>query len=155
MPVFTYQFTVNAPLTAVRDFHQDTSALKKLTPPPLWAQIHTFEPMAEGSKADFTLWFGPVPVRWQAVHFNITDNGFTDRQERGPLNSWQHTHRFTAVNHTTTRVKDQIQYEYPAGWRGLFCRLLFNKPGLTVLFTGRKLLTRHHIKKLTRVTPTP
>ena len=32
MPVFDYSFTVDAPLEAVRDFHHDTSALKKLTP---------------------------------------------------------------------------------------------------------------------------
>lgn len=147
MPVFDYQFLVQAPVTAVRAFHQDTRILKKLSPPPIFAQIHEFEPLAEGSRAEFTLWFGPIPVRWTAVHHHVSENGFSDRQESGPLKFWEHTHRFTAVNPTTTQVREHIKYEYKKGWPGLFSRLLFNKPGLTMLFTARKLLTRYHIKR--------
>lgn len=44
MPVFDFQFTVRAPLTAVRDFHRDTSALRRLTPPPTIVQLHAIEP---------------------------------------------------------------------------------------------------------------
>ena len=40
MPVFDYSFTVPASLAAVRDFHRDTSALKRLTPPPTIVQLH-------------------------------------------------------------------------------------------------------------------
>ena len=49
MPVFDYSFTVDAPLEAVQDFHHDTSALKKLTPPPTIVQLHSIEPLGEGS----------------------------------------------------------------------------------------------------------
>ena len=48
MPVFDYSFTVDAPLAAVRDFHHDTSALKRLTPPTTIVQLHSIEPLAEG-----------------------------------------------------------------------------------------------------------
>lgn len=148
MPRFEFSFTVNAPLTAVSDFHHDTSVLKKLTPPPIFAQIHHFDPLADGAVAAFTLWFGPIPVRWRAVHSDVSVNGFTDTQAAGPLKSWQHTHRFTAVSPTITRVDETIVYEYPNGgpW-AIFTRLFFNKPALTGLFTARKLLTRWHLRQ--------
>ena len=147
MPTFNYTFTVNAPITAVSDFHHDTSVLKKLTPPPIFAQIHQFEPLGEGSTAEFTLWFGPLPVRWLAIHSDVGPQGFTDTQAEGPLNYWQHTHRFTAVSDNVTQIHEHIEYEYSDnGWWGLLTRLLFNKPGLYGLFTARKWLTRWYLR---------
>jgi hypothetical protein len=149
MSHFDFSFTVPAPVTAVHAFHHDTRVLKKLTPPPIFAQIHTFEPLAEGSRAEFTLWFGPLPVHWTAVHHHVGPNGFTDRQEKGPLQFWEHTHRFTAVNPHTTRIHESIVYEHFPGHRGWFSRLLFNRPGLFLLFTARKWLTRTHLRHVT------
>lgn len=147
MSTFDYKFTVDAPLEAVRAFHHDTDILKILTPPPIFAQIHHFDPMADGAIAEFTLWFGPIPVRWKAVHSNVGPHGFTDTQVKGPLKSWQHTHRFTAVSPTVTQVHEHIEYDHHSGLRGLFSRLLFAKPGLYGLFTARKFITRFHVKK--------
>jgi ligand-binding SRPBCC domain-containing protein len=147
MYTFDYHYVVNAPITAVRNFHHDTRILKKLTPPPIFTQIHTFEPLGEGSRAEFTLWFGPIPLQWTAVHHHVSDNGFTDQQVRGPLRFWQHTHRFTAVNAHITRIHEHIQYEHHTGRRGLFTRALFNRPALTLLFTMRKWLMHYHVRK--------
>jgi ligand-binding SRPBCC domain-containing protein len=154
MHTFDYQFTVNAPVSAVSNFHHDVHILKKLMPPPIFAQIHQFEPLGEGSRAEFTLWFGPIPVRWTAVHHHVSLNGFTDRQVRGPLRYWEHTHRFTAVTTRTTRIREHIQYEHHASQRGLLTRILFNRPALTLLFTARKWLTRYHLRRIT-TQPTP
>jgi ligand-binding SRPBCC domain-containing protein len=147
MPTFDYSFTVDAPLTAVSAFHHDTRVLKMLTPPPIFVQVHQFEPLGEGSRAEFTMWFGPFPVRWVAIHSDVSQNGFTDTQQRGPLKSWQHTHRFTAVAPTVTRVHEHIEYEHDRGLRGLVSRLLFAKPGLYFLFTARKLITRRRLRR--------
>lgn len=147
MPVFEYTFTVNASKAAVAAFHHDTSVLKMLTPPPIFVQIHSYEPLAENSVASFTLWFGPFPVHWKAIHSNVDDNGFTDTQARGPLKQWQHTHRFSAVSAEVTRVSEHIDYEYAPGLRGMIGRLLFSKPALYLLFTARKIITRRHLKK--------
>lgn len=85
MPVFDTSFTVPAPLQKVAEFHRDTRALKRLTPPPVFVQIHSMEPLAEGSRSVFTMWFGPLPLRWTAIHSNVdTMHGFTDTQEKGP-----------------------------------------------------------------------
>jgi len=147
MPKFKYTFTVEAPLEAVSSFHKDTKVLKKLTPPPIFAQIHDYEPLGEGSKADFTLWFGPVPIRWQAIHSDVSLNGFTDTQIRGPLKYWQHKHLFTTIEDGNTLVSEQIDYMHDTGLRGLISRLLFSRPGLVSLFTARKWITRRALAK--------
>ena len=66
----------------------------------------------------------------------------------GPLRSWQHSHRFTALGPRRTRVDDHIIYEHHPGPRGLLTRLLFARPGLLYLFTARKLLTRRGVARL-------
>jgi ligand-binding SRPBCC domain-containing protein len=147
MPIFNYSFTVNAPLAAVSDFHRDTSVLKLLTPPPIFAQIHTYEPLGENSMASFTLWFGPIPIRWQAVHSNVDQNGFTDTQVRGPLKRWRHTHRFAAIDEATTRINEHIEYEHNSGLKGVISRLLFSPMALYFLFTARMVLTRKFVQR--------
>ena len=110
---YQHSFTVNAPLSAVADFHKDTRALRDLTPPPMTVKFNNVEPLAEGSVADFTLQFGPVSVRWIAIHSKVTEkNGFVDTQQAGPFKSWRHNHKFRAIDEQTTEVIDEIEAEY-------------------------------------------
>lgn len=150
---FTHAFMVDAPVAAVAAFHRDTGVLRQLTPPPIVARIHEFEPMREGSEARFTLWFGPLPLHWHAIHSNVSTAGFTDTQLSGPLKSWRHHHRFVPVNAAQTRVEDHITYEHDGGLRGLVSRLLFNRVGLLYLFTARKILTRRHVARMMAAEP--
>lgn len=143
MPLFETSFTVNAPLIAVAAFHADTSALKILNPPFIFVQFHRVDPLADGSISEFTLWIGPIPIRWRAIHSNVGPFGFTDTLKKGPMASWQHTHRFESVDPDTTRICEHIEYEYPSGWRGLTSRILFGSLGLKALFAYRKWATRH------------
>ena len=145
---FRHNFTIDAPVAVVADFHYQAGAMKQLTPLPLIIRVHTFEPVAEGSLADFTLWFGPLPVRWHAVHSPVTARGFTDTQVSGPLQSWRHSHRFVALDSRTTRVEDHIVFEHAGGIKGLLSRLMFSRPGLLYLFTARKYLTRRGVARL-------
>jgi ligand-binding SRPBCC domain-containing protein len=147
MPIFDYSFTVQAPLDAVRAFHHDTSALKRLTPPPTIVQLHEIEPLGEGSVSKFTLWVGPLPLHWTAVHRNVSPRGFTDIQQAGPAAKWEHTHTFTPVDPDTTRIDEHIEYEHKPGMWGLVTRLLFSKPNLYFMFTYRKLATRWHLRR--------
>ncbi|MEM9354332.1 MAG: hypothetical protein AAGA92_15100 [Planctomycetota bacterium] len=147
MPTFDYKFTVNAPQEAVRQFHHDTSALKILTPPPTIVQLHDIEPLAEGSVSRFTLWVGPLPLKWKAVHRDVTDQGFTDIQAEGPAKKWEHTHTFVALDDQTTEVREHVEYEHAGGFWGLVTRALFAKPNLYTMFTYRKLATRRALKK--------
>ena len=147
MPVFDYSFTVPAPLQAVRDFHRDTSALKRLTPPPTIVQLISIEPLAEGSVSRFVLWVGPLPLRWTAVHRDVTEHGFTDVLAAGPAAAWAHTHRFTPLSTNLTRIDEHIEFQHKSGLWGLVTRLLFSWPNLYFMFTYRKLATRWFLRR--------
>lgn len=148
MQTFDFTFLVRTSLNAVAEFHHDTRALKWLTPPPMIAQMHRIDPMAEGSLSEFTLWFFFIPLRWRAIHSNVdSKTGFTDTQASGPMKYWQHRHSFTAENENLTRVNEHVDYEHDSGWRGLGTRLLFSPPGLWFLFFYRAFITRRQLER--------
>ncbi len=143
MAVFDYSFTVNAPLVAVSAFHHDTSALKILTPPPTFVQLHDVQPLAEGSVSKFTVWAGPLPIHWTAVHSNVSESGFTDTQAEGVMKRWEHTHRYVPLSVGKTRVVEHIEYEFASSGKDkLVGHLIFNRAALVGLFTYRKFRTR-------------
>jgi ligand-binding SRPBCC domain-containing protein len=110
MRQFRHEFQVNAPIERVSEFHRNTKALKLLTPPPLFVKFNQIEPMGEGSRADFTLWLGPIPIRWMAVHTGVhPTDGFTDTQVEGPFQTWVHRHSFRQVTDDTTKIIDEIE----------------------------------------------
>ena len=147
MPTFNSSFTIRASLDAVADFHEDADALKRLTPPPIIFQMHRSEPLKEGSITQFTLWIGPFPVRWVAVHTYVAlPDGFTDVQGEGPLKSWVHRHTFTTQGDNLTQINDYIEYEHHAGLRGLKSKLLFNNATLSSIFLFRKFMIRRLVK---------
>lgn len=148
MPIFDYRFRVPAPVKAVSKFHFQTGILKALTPPLMIMQVHRFDPLADGSVGEFTMWMGPIPVRWVALHSNVSETGFTDTQTSGPMKFWQHTHRFTALGPTETEVHEHIEFEHHSGLRGLWSRMLFPRPALYLLFTWRAFVTRRAVRRI-------
>ncbi len=148
MPLYENRFQVRASPEAVSLFHKDTSALTRLTPPPIFVQIHSIEPLAEGSQSEFTLWFGPLPVRWLAVHSMVDPiHGFTDTQARGPMKRWVHTHSWNAVDAYATEMIEHVDYEHFAGLPGFFTRLLFAPPLLGLMFTYRKWIIKRALER--------
>ena len=147
MPVFDFRFSVPAPVEAVSAFHFEPGILKTLTPPMMIMQVHRFEPIAEGSVAEFTMWMGPIPVYWKALHSNVGPNQFTDTQVAGPMKFWQHTHRFTALGADQAEVHEHIEYEHHSGLKGIWSRLLFPRPGLLMLFSIRRRITRREVRR--------
>ncbi len=147
MKQYTHRFKVQAPLAAVADFHSDTRALKMLTPPPLFVSFNKVEPLAEGSVADFTMWFGPVPIHWVAKHSEVDPmRGFTDTQTSGPFEIWVHRHSFESIDEHTTYVMDHIKGK-PRDhlfW-GLVSRFMWLT--LPVLFAYRARRTRKALER--------
>lgn len=141
MAQYRHRVEVEASLTAVSDFHSDSRALRTLTPPPIWVQFHQVEPLAEGSVADFTMWLGPLPVRWTAVHSQVTPHGFIDTQKRGPFKKWVHRHRFQELGNGRTAVLDEIEAE-PGNLVSRFMWLT-----LPILFAYRGWQTRRICQK--------
>lgn len=146
MRYYQHHFQVKAPIERVAEFHRGTHALKQLTPPPLIVQFKRVEPLAEGSQAEFTLWFGPIPIRWKAVHSEVDPlNGFTDTQVEGPFNTWVHRHGFRGVSPDSTLIVDAVQgqpSEHPF-W-GMVSRFMWLT--LPILFSYRARQTRKAVE---------
>jgi ligand-binding SRPBCC domain-containing protein len=147
MQTYTHSFCVRAGLLEVANFHRDASALKYLTPPPVVVQIHHVQALGEGSLAEFTMWMGPVPIRWLARHVDVNmPEGFTDIQEKGPFDAWKHRHRFVQISEHLTEVEDRVEAEPGSGFlNGLVSRLMWLS--LPVLFAYRGWATRRLVEK--------
>jgi len=148
MLVFQHRFTVGASLEEVASFHTSPEAFRRLVPPGLILQIHRLDQLANESVNEFTMWMGPVPVYWKAVHTDVTANGFVDTQAEGPMRRWVHQHTYERVADDITSVVDHIEYEHHSGWRGIRSRLLFMRPGLKLLFAWRAWATRRTVASM-------
>ena len=103
--------------------------------------------MADGSVSRFTLWVGPQPLRWTAVHRNVSEHGFTDVQAEGPVKKWEHTHTFSRETETVTEIWEHIEYEHNGGVWGLVTRVLFARLNLYLMFTYRRWVTRRYLRR--------
>jgi ligand-binding SRPBCC domain-containing protein len=109
---YAHRFRVKTPLAAAAEFHGRSASMPAITPPPMIARVHAAPAvLAEGDTMDFTLWAGPIPVRWVARIEDASSTGFTDRQLRGPFAAWAHRHNFVRVDDRTTDVLDEVEAE--------------------------------------------
>lgn len=149
--VIEYRTVIDAPVDAIMAFHYHPKAFKKLTPPPVFIQVHRndLKSLAEG-EVEFTMWFGVFPVRWIARHEpGPTETSFIDRQIKGPLEVWQHEHIFEPVPNEPdkTTLIDRITVIHPSGWRGWLTRLFFDGLPLWMLFLYRHQRTKWSTQK--------
>lgn len=148
MAVFEHRFVVSGTVEHVNAFHRAPEAFRLLVPPGMILQIHNQEPLADGSVNEFTMWMGPLPVYWKALHSDVSESGFTDTQVAGPMQSWVHRHSFEQVSEQETAVVDRIEYTHYAGWKGVRSRVLFASVGLRALFAWRALATRRGVRAM-------
>lgn len=114
---YEHRFQVRATLTAVAEFHTRSNSMGAITPPPIITRLHRAPArLSEGDEMEFTLWVGPLPLRWLAKIEQVSQEGFTDRQLRGPFEAWEHRHQFIAVDGQTTQVVDSIQARIRRHW---------------------------------------
>lgn len=88
----------------------------------------------------FTIWLGPLPVRWTAIFSEVGEDGFTDTQLQGPYRSWIHRHRFRPLDENNTEIHDVITAELGLSrWTAVALGMWL---GLPLLFRHRVRLTR-------------
>lgn len=108
---YRHIFKVNAPCSAVAEFHRQASSLAAITPPPAVVRIHQApERLGEGDVIRFTIWMGPLPLPWTAVIEQVNAQGFSDRQLKGPFDYWVHRHTFVPEGPDAAHVVDEIEY---------------------------------------------
>lgn len=106
---FQHRFVVHAPLEDVRAFHTDTRSMAAITPPPIVVRVHEAPALlGEGDTMRFTLWLGPLPIRWAARFSDVGAEGFTDEQVAGPFALWKHRHAFVPLSGGRTEVRDVV-----------------------------------------------
>lgn len=142
---FRHAFHVDAPVAAVRRLYSGFEGLRALTPPfvPM-TSVEAPDVLEEGASMSFTLWLGPVPVRWVARILEVDEVGFTDVQDSGPFAHWHHRHEFLAQADGTTLVTDRVTARLSKnplqaliGWK-MFV-------GLPLLFAYRTWATRRRL----------
>lgn len=143
---YQHRFTVNAPLAEVVAFHSQAASMGDITPPPILVRVHAAPArLSEGDQMDFTMWLGPLPVRWVAQIEQVTPTSFVDRQVRGPFASWEHLHTFQPVDAHTTIVLDRVTATLKPDW---FWKAVGMSmwAGLPILFAYRGWKTRRLIE---------
>jgi ligand-binding SRPBCC domain-containing protein len=144
---FSHRFVVDAPLAEVAAFHSRSASMGAITPPPIIVQVHRAPTLlAEGDQMEFTLWLGPLPVRWLAQIEQVTLVSFVDRQVRGPFARWDHHHLFVPLDAARTEVIDEITVvlsSHPL-WKAIGLSMWL---GLPLLFAYRAWATRRALRQ--------
>jgi ligand-binding SRPBCC domain-containing protein len=143
---YQHRFRVKASVQKVAEFHSRAASMAAITPPPIIVKIHHApEVLTDGDRMAFTMWIGPLPIYWEAQIEAVSVAGFTDRQLRGPFDTWVHRHSFVAVNTGMTEVVDELQLSLrrnPFWWLvGLSMRI-----GMPLLFAFRAWKTKRKLK---------
>ena len=132
---YRHSFEVRAAQDEVAAFHRSSASMGAITPPPVIVSVHHAPPqLAEGDEMDFTLWLGPLPMRWLARIEQVTPISFVDRQVRGPFGSWRHLHTYVAdvwetngasgeLRAERTLVIDEVEAELSRHWGWKFVGL--------------------------------
>lgn len=141
--VYEKSTVMNTTLEKMMAFHESEDAFKKLIPPPMVGQIQedTRTSITEG-QLKFTLWLGPIPIRWHAEHqVGPNDTSFADLMIAGPMAYWRHEHVFETVE-GGVKLIDRVTLAHKSGIQGLFTRLMFDGVPLRFLFFYRHLRTK-------------
>lgn len=152
---YHHRFVVGAPLADVVAFHCRPVNMRRLTPPPILVQFQQRpDEIYEGAEMRFTLWMGPLPVRWRARFDNVTATGFRDCQLEGPFARWEHVHTFVPIDDQRTEVIDTLTVEltpYPF-WRTVGRGMVLSFP---LFFAWRQWQTRRALASVHPAQPAP
>jgi ligand-binding SRPBCC domain-containing protein len=145
-----FRSVIPTTLESIWAFHAAPNAFSKLTPPPIFIQVHRrdLKSLTEG-EIEFTLWFGPLPARWTARHTpGPIPTSFVDEAVSGPVAYWRHEHIFTPVP-GGVELLDRLTIGHKnGGFWSVFTRLFFDGLPLRFLFFYRHLRTRFGVKRV-------
>ncbi len=143
---FTYVRRCELPVPADEAFawHAREGAFERLLPP--WegaTVVRRSGGIRDGAETVIDMHIGPVPVRWQALHFGYVEGEqFCDRQVTGPFAFWEHTHRFLPGGASSCTLEDRIEYQPPLGRLGALLGRRAIEHKLIRMFNYRHAVTR-------------
>jgi uncharacterized protein (TIGR01777 family) len=119
MPEFVQRSLMPVSAEDLFAWHTRPGAFERLVPP--WVRVDLVQPtrsLANGDRAEVSIRIGPLRQRLIAEHHALPDGiGFRDVQIVGPFAKWEHTHRMTPAETTSSAswLEDRIQYDVPLG----------------------------------------
>ena len=144
MPQFVFSSVIPASVERVFAFHESSDALERLTPP--WQPARVLRKDASlqvGARVELMVAFGPIKTKWRARHVEYEKNRlFVDVQDSGPFRQWVHRHEFEAIDDSTTRLTDRIDFSLPGGTVTDFFGAWFARVQLRRMFAYRHRVTR-------------
>ncbi len=131
---------IDAPPDAVFAFFSDPANLARITPPWLSFRIHGTPPreLGEGSRIEYRIRWMSLSLRW-VTRITRWRAGveFQDSQEKGPYETWIHTHRFSRRGSGVT-MEDRVDYALPFGVLGRIAHALVVRRQLEGIFEFRR-----------------
>ena len=124
------------------DFFSSAKNLAVITPPELNFNILTQvggKEISEGMLIDYTLkpLFG-APVKWKTEISKVKKHQmFTDRQLKGPYQTWEHTHTFIQKDNGVL-MTDELKYKLPFGFIGKIVHSLIVRKKIVDIFNYRR-----------------
>ena len=143
---FVKQCVIKAPVDRVFDWHARPGALERLSPP--WDPLDVVRQsggIQPGAEVVMRLKAGPLPlkIKWVARHTRYEKNRlFEDRQQKGPMAHWVHTHRFSPTGQAACLLEDDIEYALPFHPLGSFLGAPLIRKKLERVFQYRHATTR-------------
>ncbi len=131
---------VRAPLPAVFDFFSDPANLARITPPAMHFRIVEApdRKLREGDLIRYTIRLLGIRVGWTTCITGWEDRrSFSDTQENGPYESWNHAHRFREIPEGVEMI-DRVEYALPFGPIGRIAHTLWVKAQLRAIFDFRE-----------------
>lgn len=130
---------IDMPIEKVFDFFSDAKNLERITPDLLNFRItyQSTPKIQDGTIFKYKLKVHGLPVKWKTQITNWKDNEhFTDYQEKGPYEVWDHTHTFISCDGGTLMI-DDVLYRLPMGYIGELGGLWLVKKDVPEIFDYR------------------
>jgi ligand-binding SRPBCC domain-containing protein len=132
---------VRRPLREAFAFFSRAENLERITPP--WLSFGLLTPgpieMRTGTTIEYRLRLHGIPLRWVSViELWEEEQGFVDRQLRGPYRLWRHHHEFTEID-AGTRVHDRVDSALPLGRVGRLVGMPIVRRDLARIFDYRRV----------------
>jgi uncharacterized protein (TIGR01777 family) len=130
---------IDMPIEKVFDFFSDAKNLERITPDMLNFRItyQSTPQIQDGTIFKYKLKVHGLPVSWKTHITNWKVNEqFTDYQEKGPYQVWDHTHKFIPC-HGGTLMIDDVLYRLPMGFLGELGGLWLVKKDVPSIFEYR------------------
>jgi ligand-binding SRPBCC domain-containing protein len=132
---------IAAPLEDVFAFFSNPGNLARITPPWLSFRIHGSVPreLSEGARLEYRIRWAALSTRWVTrIATWSPPHEFVDVQEKGPYETWIHTHRFAEEDGGVV-MHDHVDYALPFGALGRFVHGLRVRRQLEDIFDFRRL----------------